>query len=234
MFNNKKKDLQVTFTNVKGYPLFGEPKPATKCVPDWYKEIANQYPENPKRIIEATSTAKRCMPLFDAMTAGYIMTTPTDVYVGEKDGSLTFDTPLQKIIEFHPNSQTHNHPQSMHERTPKFINGFTIKTPKGYSCLFIPPAHQNNPYFEILPGVVDTDTYTSYINFPFVLKDKKFRGMIPANTPMVQIIPFKRESWTCKNGSEQDSIDAEIMNHTLNSMWFNRYKTLYWIKKKWS
>lgn len=234
MFNkDKNKDLKIVFTNAKQYPDFAFPKPATKTVPDWYKFLDNKYPED-AILPHALQTAKACMPLFDAMTAGYIFTTPVDVWVDEKNGELIYYTALPNVIEFHPNSQIHTHPQSMHERVPKFINGITIKTPQGYSCLFVPPMHNPNPWFEIMPGIVDTDNYNSYINLPFILKNKSFRGLIPADTPMAQVIPFKRDTWTIETGDEEETHQAEMQNITLNSMWKNRYKRLFWSKKNWS
>lgn len=58
----------------------------------------------------------------------------------------------------------------------KFTNKWLIKTPPGYSCLFIKPMNRLEPRFDIIPGVVDTDTYVNVINFPFILnkKDEQF------------------------------------------------------------
>ena len=51
----------------------------------------------------------------------------------------------------------------------KFINKWLIKTPPGYSCLFVKPLNHFETRFEIISGVVDTDTYINTINFPFLL-----------------------------------------------------------------
>jgi hypothetical protein len=45
-----------------------------------------------------------------------------------------------------------------------------------------------------LPGVVDTDNLLTEINPPFRMKNG-WTGVIPAGTPIAQIIPFKRENW---------------------------------------
>ena len=53
------------------------PKPASECVPDWYKSQSS-YTDNKKNIDEngkANATIKKCMPLFDSMTSGYIIFT---------------------------------------------------------------------------------------------------------------------------------------------------------------
>jgi hypothetical protein len=45
-----------------------------------------------------------------------------------------------------------------------------------------------------LTGVVDTDAYPLVVLFPFMMKNT-FEGVIEKGTPVVQIIPFKREDW---------------------------------------
>ena len=38
-----------------------------------------------------------------------------------------------------------------------FVSPCTIKTPPGYSCLFVPPLNNTDDRFSIIPGIVDTD-----------------------------------------------------------------------------
>jgi len=57
-------------------------------------------------------------------------------------------------------------------------NPFGVKTPKGYSCLFVDPMHGDAKPFKCLPAIVDTDEFTTPLNFPFFL-DKNFSGIIP-------------------------------------------------------
>ena len=223
----------ITFTNLLQYPELSGPQLASKVIPNWYKETVNWYPETKEPNPKSLPTIKKCLPVFDAMTAGWIFNTPADVYVSQKDGEPYYETNLRNIIENHPVKQGHKHPSGNSFVFPKWINGWGVKTFKGYSCLFIPPMHNSNPWFECLPGVVDTDTYTSAINFPFVLKDPLMTGYIPAGTPMIQVIPFKREAWTFKKGGEKETAEAIDITTELNARFFNRYKNLYWSRKKW-
>ena len=55
--------------------------------------------------------------------------------------------------------------------------------------------HQESSPIKVFEGIVDTDQQ-HIMNFPFVYKDPEFEGIIPAGTPIVQVIPFKREKWT--------------------------------------
>jgi hypothetical protein len=78
---------------------------------------------------------------------------------------------------------------------------------------------------------VDTDTYNGGINFPFVLNDPTFEGLIPAGTPMVQVIPFKRDSWKSTIDLSTDSIMKS--ERLLATKFYDRYKKLFWSKKEY-
>ncbi len=83
----------------------------------------------------------------------------------------------------------------------KILNPWFIKTPPGYSCLFVPPLNNCDDRFDIIPGIVDTDDWDLEINFPFVLNGDKYETLetvIKRGTPYVQVIPFKRDSWEMK------------------------------------
>jgi hypothetical protein len=87
--------------------------------------------------------------------------------------------------------------------------------------------------FTILDGIVDTDTYKSSVNFPFVLNDTKWEGIIPAGTPMAQVIPFKRESWEHKIGSNEERIEQDRIDRKLKTLFFNSYKRQFWSRKEY-
>jgi hypothetical protein len=74
----------------------------------------------------------------------------------------------------------------------KFHNYWTIRTPPGWSCLFVPPLNRPNPTFEVLAGIVDTDTYVSLIHFPFFASAQDGLYVVEKGTPMVQVLPFRR------------------------------------------
>ena len=66
------------------------PKPvsATKSIPEWYKKQPGSIDE--AKFLKqgvSSSTVKRCMPVFDHITAGYIISLPCDIYI---DNSFFF------------------------------------------------------------------------------------------------------------------------------------------------
>jgi len=84
--------------------------------------------------------------------------------------------------------------------------------------------------FLIINGIVDTDTYISTINFPFILlkRDKQF--LIKKGEPCVQVIPFKRETWKMSSDFYKEEKHAATIN-LLNSEFIDRYKKMFWHKK---
>jgi hypothetical protein len=117
----------------------------------------------------------------------------------------------------------------------KIYNPWTIKTPKGYSCLFVSPLNNSDDRFSIIAGIVDTDTFRQEINFPIVLNGDKYptlETIIKKGTPYVQVIPFKRENWKMKIMEKtQKQIELDKISYGLNI--YNIYKEKFWSKKSW-
>lgn len=225
--------MKITFTNVSGVEL-DAPKPASKLIPDWYKDTFSYKDEIKKPSGNGTTTAtiKKCMPVFDAMTAGYIIETPADVYVSIRENAQWFEWSDHKMVEFHPLQQAPLHPARKPFDYPKWMNPWAIATPKGYSVLFVQPFHRESP-FTILPGIVDTDQYTPPVNFPFVVNDPLFEGLIPKGTAIAQVIPFKRESWNMELGGKKEFDEQIKVGRKMQSKFFDKYKTMFWSRKEY-
>ena len=207
--------MKITFTDTIGVPEEYRPVPASKLIPDWYKNLESYIggDKRPDGNASTTATAKRCMPIFDAISGGYLILTHADLWVSQKpdeEGKL------------HPYYEWAGHELSY----PKWTNAWAIQTPPGYSSLFIPPLHRETPIIA-LSGVVDTDTYTAPVNFPFVLRDPKMDGLIPAGTPVMQVIPFKRDEWEMQIGSQEELIQQVKVTNKLRSVFFDSYKRQY-------
>jgi len=225
----------IKFTNIHGLDFF-PPKPGVKEVPEWYKNTPEYSTDQGKKIIQPGNTPhtiKKCIPVFDAITAGYIFYSQVDVQVSQgSDGLPFFNWPSQNAIASHPISQAPLHPLKNEAPYPKWQNPYAITTPPGYSVFFTQPMHRES-IFTILDGIVDTDTYKAPVNFPFVLNDVKWEGIIPAGTPIAQVIPFKRESWKHEFGTEKDIEELDLVNSKLKSLFFNSYKRQFWFKKEY-
>jgi hypothetical protein len=225
---------EIIFTNVLGLDFF-PPKPAVKEVPDWYRDTSEYIGNEVKKVPNdgsSSHTIKKCMPVFDAITSGYILYTQVDVQVTQQDNLPYYSWASQHAIDFHPIVQAPLHPLKNEAPYPKWMNPYAIATPPGYSVLFTQPMHRES-VFTILEGVVDTDQYKAPVNFPFVLNDVKWEGIIPAGTPMAQIIPFKRESWKHKIGSNKERTELDLVIKKLKTLLFNSYKRQFWTSKNY-
>jgi hypothetical protein len=226
--------MKITFTNTIDFADLEKPKPASQLIPEWYKEMSSYIDDKkiPQLDGNTNATIKRCIPVFDAITAGYIIELPGDVYVRIVDGQQYFSWTNFDLVKFHSTDQAPNHPERKPYSYPKWINPWAIKTPNGYSTMFIQPMHRES-VFTILPGIVDTDTYTASVNFPFVINDPNFEGLIPKGTPIAQVIPFKRESWKMEFGSEKELYDDKQVVIKLSTKFFDKYKTMFWHRKEY-
>lgn len=228
--------MEIVFTNTFEVPDIYSPIPAGQMIPSWYKETESYI--GGSKVTDGngstTATIKRCMPVFDVMNSGYYLVTHTDLFIKQIAQDLNspdkksawFEWPSFNPISFHPPKQAELHPESTGSSIPKWINPWGIKTPDGYSCLFIPPVHREN-IFVALPGVVDTDTYTPPVNIIFTLKDLSFEGLVPAGTPIVQVIPFKRDEWSMRIGNEQEVKDQAEATKKLRTRFFDSYKSTF-------
>jgi len=233
----RKEKTIIEFINTSSLPL-EPPCPATLIVPQWYKskESYSTHDGKPRPTSvddtdQTTATIKKCVPIFDAMTTGYIINTAVDIYVTQEGGSPYYRWPDLEYITFHSHQQVSGYPHvAENENVAKISNPWAIKTTKGHSCLFIEPMHRDT-IFSIFPGIVDTDSYFSPIEFPFTLKKKGFEGLIPAGTPVAQIIPFKRQRWTSTHYAKSNSDLAMSMEYPMSNVFFNAYRNKFWEKK---
>lgn len=213
------------------------PVPASSLVPDWYKQIQTYWPpiaghgEIPSKATDRqnTLTIKRCMPVFDALSSGYLIVTHTELdvwYDDKKQWNINWAfAGFDKVITHHPPTQFYNYKNKQHEvAAPKFDNPWVIRTEPGVSCLFIPPLHRPDTGIKIIEGVVDTDKYPNAVAFPFWL-DEGFQGLIPAGTPIAQVIPFRRESFKMKMGNPQDYPETGMFE--LRTLFQGGYRKLW-------
>jgi hypothetical protein len=248
-------DKEIEFSAHEDYFFIKEdyPIPVKLNIPEWYKKLEHTI---------LNKTVKGCMPFLDTLTSGYLLKIPQDFHIrhnvdnknekGEelKDSFQTFGLHDQsqllnaKHINLNSNIDVHFIKQlegspliSKNKNLPfyKISNPWKIKTPKGYSCLFVPPLNNSDDRFSIIPGIVDTDTYPNEINFPIIMNGDKYpilETTIKKGTPYVQIIPFKRDSWKMTTKPRKQK---EVQNSRLfyGLSLLNIYKDKYWNKKSW-
>ena len=60
-----------------------------------------------------------------------------------------------------------------------------------------------------------------------VINDPEFEGLIPKGTPIAQVIPFKRESWTMQFGGDKERKEQALLAAQLSTKFFDRYKNMF-------
>ena len=239
MFKKNKQIIKFKAIDKDVYGVFEPPVPAAKIIPEWYKKQDKLTTPGIFTIADngnPNHTVKACMPVFDVITAGYIFKCPVDIYFSiNPDGSSNaqWSSNNLRAVESHPTTQYSEYsvPEGYHKVAWKFIQPWVIETPPGYSCLFIQPALRDDLPFQVVPAIVDTDKHPIKVNFPFFIKDG-FEGLIKMGTPIMQIIPFKREDWSHEV--------LEDLSQVNNKKWLaaerkigNRYKTFFRTIKRW-
>lgn len=212
------------------------PSPSTKSVPDWYRKMEKYIggEKRPNGSGHPSLTIKACPPFLDSMINGYTIFTEYDMYVTQneegpwlewKSGGDLISTHIKEQIVLE------QIPDGFSDQPLKFNNLWQIVTPKGYSTMFTHPQNRTDLPFYTISGIIETDIYKSVINFPFLIK-KDFEGVIPAGTPIVQLHPFKRESWKMELGEadQKEIFESQIkLNHKL----MGGYKSQWWRRKEY-
>lgn len=220
------------------------PKPSKNFLPDWYKKSSSYIDKTQKIPVfgknsGSNHTFKKCIPILDSMSSGYMFGSPCDIYAidpEENDGTrLSWGRfPFEPLANNHPREQLEYYPAPhgyYGKMAFKWNFWWRIKTPPGYSCLFTHPFHRNDLPFQSLTGIVDTDVYETPILFPFFMRED-FYGKIDKGTPVIQIIPFKRDSWKMKDRGFSEKVMKD--SSRFFSYIGDTYKKMFWQKKDYS
>ena len=213
------------------------PKPAKTFVPEWYKKSPRHTDNSDQLTIQSAYTKsnkgiKYCVPFLDGLTHGYIAELWCDVQViRHPDGpQLGWSVDLD-VAQVRDPKGFEKLPIPAGHLKNHFVwkNPYMIKTPKGYSCLITHPLNRFDLPFTTLSAVIDADSVMPPGNMPFYLRED-FEGIIPAGTPIYQIIPFKRDNWKSEQSEQIYKEGKRRMFQALGSV--GKYKRDYWAKKE--
>jgi len=231
------KKIDFTAVDINVPKILQAPKPSKNFIPEWYKTSKTHITDEKIPIHydgKNNHTFKKCVPIMDSMISGYTFESQNDIYAlnqnlhnGERFSWGNF--PFPPIDSIHSLGQLQNYPTlNNFNEIFKWKFWWQIKTPPGYSCLFLHPLHRNDLPFITMSGIVDTDVYNAPIEFPFLLRDD-FYGKISKGTPLVQIIPFKRDSWVSRDVGFSENIYENVLKNF--SIIGDMYKKLFWQRK---
>lgn len=237
------KKIEIIYLDEYSYGVHQHPEPAKMFLPSWYKDMEPylRSPENPMgnkigvahRVTNAS--AKKCIPMLDAMTSGYMVTLWSDVMVKMVNGAPEISWRVQKdVFTLHGNSSERVTPPIGYSNWVfKYLNWFKIRTPKGYSVQVLPPANHHPLPLHAIPAVIDSDKSMMSNEMPMWLAEG-FEGVIEKGTPLAQIIPFKREDW--KLDVTQMPYEKHIIEEDkgVYSTIKNNYRKNIWSRKSYN
>lgn len=220
---------QVVMDKFSDWDKVPPPMPATKMVPDWFKKTKPLAGP-----IDSMPTIKKCPPFLDAITSGYIIpfcSTLTIKY--NRDKLVTKKGAGSMFCSSHAVGQFDKSPWK-DKPVLKFASPWIIETPAGWSTFFTHPLNVSTEHYQMLSGIVDTDTYRVPTNFPFLLNLKPGEEFdLTTETPMIQCIPFKRQEWEMEVGTT-DWTEWDTHQNVLGSAGDEAYKKNFHVKKKFS
>jgi hypothetical protein len=184
------------------------PVPAMKKIPDWYKQMKTftQGPDTP--------TVKKCPPILEMYKHGYYILNSVEIFI-----ERTYDDKgnFEYIYSYPPNYQSESlistHSRQQVWKVPlidrwntnhalKYNNPFLIKTPPGYSTMFLNPTINDiDEEYYAFEAIVDTDVWHE-VNFPFIInwsnKPLGTQYTLKRGQPIILAIPFKRTNFDSK------------------------------------
>jgi len=233
----KKNKIKFTFLSEYGYKIdAARPSPASSVIPKWFKEMEQyDHPEGIKMVDSVSNaTAKKCTPMLDSMTSGYILSLWSDVLVSQHQYSgpeVSWKVNANVFTLHGPSSKNIPPPPGYDPVVFKYNSLLTIDTPPGYSILVTPPLGHHDLPFKAVPAIIDTDKPTIDLVFPVWIKSD-LEGVIEKGTPVVQVIPFKREPWESEFDYMSNGDFISHMDNNFNSVIKNHYVKNIWSKKE--
>ena len=225
----------IRFFSNKAFSGLGQPTTAKKHLPQWYKDSEATINVNG----EEDAGLKRCIPFLDSMLSGYMLVTPMDIFITHnEDGTPNINWNAPPEYE----NFISERPKILGEKMPRpaghfpnhlaFRGVWGFKLPRGWSVIVTQPFNRHDLPWTLTSGLMDADQFSTSGNLPFFLR-QDFIGMVPAGTPIAQLIPVKRASWKAIYNDEGLVYLDELQAATVRSPG-KSYKKLFWQRKDYN
>jgi hypothetical protein len=217
------------------------PKPSKHYMPEWFKKMPHSLSDLDNKKMD--ETAKKCPPFIDALTSGYTQELVCDLRIINNGKDLDTGEDLIQYSWSGPIKPISSRKEDTRSRRvlPDFDGYYNAEfhwntfwepqTPPGYSALYIHPANRFDLPFITLNGIIDTDKWSITGPLPFLIK-RGFEGVIPAGTPIYQILFIKRDNWE-SSASEYNERYSKKLEYTVRRFFNDGYKKMYWSRKNY-
>ena len=180
---------------------------ASEIVPTWLDE-QRKYENSRNKFYN-------CPGMVDLMRAGYIITAWDDIRIKANNAGVVakFELSYTRPLEYMNSEVVAGvaEVEGISLRVCKLNTPWSITTRKGYSAMVV-AATYHSPFLKdlhVYGGIVDYDNFHT-VNFIFTPL-RECEVFIPAGTPLLQVIPYRREVNTGVTGSRTTH---EVDKHT--------------------
>lgn len=238
----------IEFMPLDDHAKMFPPKPCKMVLPDWYKNLPI-YIEGLELTAESMAqknypasvfTVKKCLPVQDFLISGYTIFSNTELLLSPIEGDDDFNDFLWSIPRANNNLfGTHPYRQcpvafnGKRHNYIKIYSNWGIKTPPGYSCLLLQPFYHNEERFTLLPAIVDTDTYHDTVGFIGYINHGVGNFKLEAGTPIINVYPFKRESWKMEIKDQLYDADRSDFTRIRAQFFSDVYRKFFHSKKRY-
>jgi hypothetical protein len=218
------------------YGAIPHPQPASSVAPSWMKEMPSVNEDIRKHFWRGSNTMKVCSGILDSTQLGYVIFAPWDFDIVTSDGQYKVETNwVDKFVDiFVPElSADYPFPEGHKQIFFKVTLPYRIKTSKGTSTLITSLKWRPEINHKVVEGSVDTDDFYSDLHFVFSMEENS-RLSIRKGDPLLQIIPYRRESWTqhIEAKSPEIKVNIQCQYHRLRSHKLFGYFKEFWKKKE--
>lgn len=204
-----------------GYNFYTPVVPARHVRPDWFKAMI----ERAKANVRAGTTANdagvakftRCPGMHDYVQEGYLILAHADIHIKANSVTVQVNMPQVSIPELQPGPMAFDVVDGM-APIEKGVAKMAFKVPlphgiymeRGHSAHLL-PALMHSPFLDkifVYPGTVDYDEF-AVCNFIFSpIKECDF--VIPAGTPLVHVLPFKRVAYHAESAQATELQERQL------------------------
>jgi len=191
-----------------------KPVLAKNIIPDWWKRM---------RIMDFANgntnhSIRSCPAMDDWLKSGWIIVSTRDMLVlcgndRDDDDATCFQTVDLDQKGYQSIASSRSHPVAQYHNVFEYLkNGdnptnirdafkmrapWNVATPEGYSVFYLDPFLFQNEHFAVWQGIIDSDKFNKNMDNSQIIFYPKVNHsfVIPKGTPLVQIIPFKRDEW---------------------------------------
>jgi hypothetical protein len=217
-----------------------DPQPMSEALPEWWRKH-EVHGGGLKTIAggSVNATVKKCPAVLDALTTGYLLRVPIDIFVDTTGDRIRWQTPKGnpswKTVQIHSGLQVSGMPfdrKRFCEDIFKIHPLWSFNVPRGYSILSHHPAYFTGAPWQMLPAVMDADDYSPDGAYSMLI-EKGFKGVIAQGTPLVQIVPINREDWSMVINRKFDEKKIFPQKFRMRSVFQDGYRNHFWKRKSY-